>query len=280
VTKTHLETSFERMQALLILFGTLIITMLRTLRLPNDWAEAHWLITYEFGYVKRGLPGALVNALGLYNSTMPTQDVISLISVLLLLLLGGVLFGLCAWLLHRSGYAITTLLWGILLLSSPFIVTSTDLIGYYDHIFEIGAILTLILVLRHRYYAAGILQFILVLIHESYMLVGYPVIVLALIFQMQQNPKLSKFALLFALIAPVAVFGGLVIIQSSPDKIVLYRALVEHLQAYSFIQGGRHTMVPDALVESFWVYLREPMNGFMRYITDTRLITLVLPTTF
>ena len=47
----------------LILFELLwvfYITVLRALRWPNDWAEAHWLISYKFGLLKRALPGTLI----------------------------------------------------------------------------------------------------------------------------------------------------------------------------------------------------------------------------
>ena len=36
------------------------VTLLRGLRRPNDWAEAHWLIGYDFGLIKRGLPATLL----------------------------------------------------------------------------------------------------------------------------------------------------------------------------------------------------------------------------
>ena len=41
----------------LVMLGALVATVLRTIRWPNDWAEAHWLLDYRFGFVKRGLVG-------------------------------------------------------------------------------------------------------------------------------------------------------------------------------------------------------------------------------
>ena len=41
-----------------LMLGALVATVLRTIRWPNDWSEAHWLLDYRFGFVKRGLPAA------------------------------------------------------------------------------------------------------------------------------------------------------------------------------------------------------------------------------
>ena len=53
------ERRANRLAALGLLwaFG---VTLGRGLRRPNDWAEAHWLISYDFGFIKRGLAGSLL----------------------------------------------------------------------------------------------------------------------------------------------------------------------------------------------------------------------------
>mgnify|MGYP001074915577 CR=1 FL=1 len=35
------------------------VTMARAVRCPNDFAEAHWLVDYRFGFIRRGLAGSL-----------------------------------------------------------------------------------------------------------------------------------------------------------------------------------------------------------------------------
>jgi hypothetical protein len=41
----------------------LLFTLTKSIRMPNDWAEAHWLIGYQFGFIKRGLPGEILRML-------------------------------------------------------------------------------------------------------------------------------------------------------------------------------------------------------------------------
>src|SRR5436190_1595716 len=43
----------------ILLVWSMVITVLRAVRLPNDFAEAHWLIDYRFGFIKRGLIGTI-----------------------------------------------------------------------------------------------------------------------------------------------------------------------------------------------------------------------------
>src|SRR5262249_58668406 len=40
------------------LVWALVVTCLRSARLPNNLATEHWLIDYRFGFVKRGLIGS------------------------------------------------------------------------------------------------------------------------------------------------------------------------------------------------------------------------------
>ena len=39
----------------------MLLTLSRTWRLPNSFANAHWLLDYRFGFVKRGLAGQLLS---------------------------------------------------------------------------------------------------------------------------------------------------------------------------------------------------------------------------
>jgi hypothetical protein len=39
----------------------MVITMARAVRPPNDFAEAHWLLDYRFGFIRRGFAGSLLS---------------------------------------------------------------------------------------------------------------------------------------------------------------------------------------------------------------------------
>ena len=58
----------------------------RGLRWPSQWATGHWIISWRFGLVKRGLPGELVQAL-----TNPTQSTINMVGTGITILWGATL---------------------------------------------------------------------------------------------------------------------------------------------------------------------------------------------
>ena len=43
-----------------VIVFTLLVTIGRSLRLPNEFAMTHWLFDYRFGFMKRALVGASV----------------------------------------------------------------------------------------------------------------------------------------------------------------------------------------------------------------------------
>src|ERR1051325_6529937 len=59
---------------------TYCVTFLRALRPPNDFAEAHWLLDYRFGFVKRGLAGMLLSAFTVPFGIQPSERTIAVVS--------------------------------------------------------------------------------------------------------------------------------------------------------------------------------------------------------
>jgi hypothetical protein len=71
-----------RLIAWMVIVWTFVVTIARTIREPNDWAEAHWLLDYRFGFMKRGLIGTLCNALaGLFGGQMNPRIIFPLSAV-------------------------------------------------------------------------------------------------------------------------------------------------------------------------------------------------------
>lgn len=54
------RTLAKRVGTFLLLAHVLIATASRSLRLPNDFAETHWLLDDRDGPLRRGLPGELL----------------------------------------------------------------------------------------------------------------------------------------------------------------------------------------------------------------------------
>ena len=65
------------------------LTAARALKQPGNYAIGHWLLNYDYGFIKRGLIGALAQPLFAHKSPTEVRWVISTLSLLTL----GALFG-------------------------------------------------------------------------------------------------------------------------------------------------------------------------------------------
>ncbi len=261
-----------------LLLVTLVLTLSRAMRWPNDFSEAHWLLDYRFGFVKRGLAGQILSsALGL-GGAEPTASIISALAVALLVTLSGVLLWM-AWQLTRSApQPGVALLAALVFLSSPFIVMSAHLIGYLDGILIILSVAAVALMLRGRPWAACAVQATAVLIHESAVLVGLPVLVLAWWVTPGQDGRLqSRLKRAAPLVLPLAAFAALVLSARAlpPDFQDLYS---QHLGRYTFVEGDMHIFVPEWLTPGFAQHFAEQKHRFEERITCEACLGLVLPT--
>ncbi|MEE9190190.1 MAG: hypothetical protein V3U16_05425, partial [Candidatus Neomarinimicrobiota bacterium] len=129
---------------LLILFGLIwafSVTVLRAFRWPNDWAEAQWLISYKFGFLKRALPGTLITPLiDLDNGSGYAELVIRIVSSMFFLIFCAGLLWICIRIIKKSQIDINSVFVVLIFLTSPYIVMSAHLNGYFDNIIIIISI--------------------------------------------------------------------------------------------------------------------------------------------
>src|SRR6185436_3901677 len=113
--------------------SALAATAARAVRLPNDFAEAHWLLDYRYGFIKRGLAGSVLNLavrLGLHVSA----STIAWISAVVFAALMAALLAIAGRILMRLEWSGALYLTLAAFTTSPFIVTSAQLLGYLDHL--------------------------------------------------------------------------------------------------------------------------------------------------
>lgn len=168
------ERQFWRFSAILFT----VISFLKGLRAPNNWAATQAQVGYSQGFVKRGLFGATVSHfLGLQHYARFT-----LVSTILLLTLFaiGVLFTQRAGIGDRFGNLMPLAVFG----ASPVVMYLAHLNGYLEIPL---AILTLLWLLVRPVWARFLLAIPVVvtaiLIHELFLFVFLPVLLLAFLLQ-------------------------------------------------------------------------------------------------
>lgn len=262
---------------ILWMFG---ITILRGLRQPSDWAEAHWLITYQFGFLKRALPGTLLHP---FITQQTAETVITIISTTLLGIFFITLAWMCLGLLRRFDYKLETILTILAFLTSPYIVMSAHLNGFYDNLLILLSIAGILLVRLGRHGMAAVVMTIGILIHENIFMVGLPSVLFAMVYyQAQKNGQFNVKSILrqaLPFLLPVIAFIALFLFQSYYlNGNLLRNQLAAYLSQFEFIERNRDKTVPDAFTISFLDYTEHQSQFFLARIFNKNYLISILPT--
>ncbi len=262
-----------------VTFGVLLFGMLctaaRALDWPIDYAVAHWVIDYRFGLIKRGLIGA---ALEPFVRHTPPQDVETIVRVLAGSVLVAYLLALAAVLLRilrAHAWDARGVLIAAMFATSNQVVMSGHLIGYYDQILYLAVLLSVLLCARRWYLAVGVLQALAVLAHENYVLIGLPLVALAL-WLATPRPSLSNLA--SALVLPLVALAVLAVheaLRADPDALIMRLAL--HLQRFPYISMHNVERVPGWLVRPVSDHLRTQIRWFLPRLVHPKLVGPALP---
>jgi|GEM_PF-812983 len=255
------------------------ITILRALRWPNDWAEAHWLISYQFGFIKRGLPGTLLAPLvssGVLHEY--TSRVVKVSATSIFLLFCAVLFWMCVRMIKKTRYDQQSVLVSFVFLTSPYVVMSAHLNGYYDNLIILLSVSACFLVMRGKIVLSAILLSAGALIHETILIIGFPaVIFLALVQYIQEAESssplqfwvyfLKRYRYLFLI--PALTVMVLILYQTVfLDSTLIKDQHGAYLSQFQFIKKNRSLTVPRELTTPFLDFLQRESPRFLQRITD------------
>jgi hypothetical protein len=256
------------------LVATTILTCLRAARLPNNFATEHWLIDYRFGFVKRGLVGSIVAAGAAAFGARPSDAAIQTLSGAAFVIFCAAMVWVCIRMLARSRWSCDVALAAIVFVSSPFIVMSAHLIGYYDNIVVMLGIGSLALVFARRIGAAAAVQAVSLLVHENTLLVTFPAVAWA---TYVTAPRSASPRRMLPLLVPVAVFAVLVLRQgTAPHQ--LEQSLTHYLSGYSFVAGALpEVRVPHWITIGFYDSFVLHQGHFQERVFSQTMIALVLP---
>jgi hypothetical protein len=257
---------------------TLVVTCLRAARLPNDFSTAHWLIDYRFGFVKRGLIGTAISLATGALHVRSTEQLVASLSVVCFVIFCAVLIAVALRVVHRSGWSTSAILAALVFLSSPFIVMSAHLIGYFDNIIIVLDVLAIALLLKGRIWPASAVQAIAILVHENALLVGFPVFCLAWLLanRLRSQPERRRLPL-WPLLLPIATFVVLVVSQSLAPA-TLEQSLTSYLSGFPFIERNiQNTRVPHWITITFFDSYALHRGFFTGRLISGAMLGLVLP---
>ncbi|MDZ7695455.1 MAG: hypothetical protein U5R49_00530 [Deltaproteobacteria bacterium] len=246
--------------------------------MPNDFAEAHWLIDYRFGFMKRGLIGSICS---LVTECVGVQMNPSLIAILSVITLSG-LFATMLYLIARMilrEEANSSLVLGLVFASSPFVVISAHLLGYFDSLLYVLGLASVGLVLSNRPFFAAFLSTVAILTHESYLLIGLPLVFLASVAVVTQNSRQASWkAHLVAICITVSAFIAVTLVHNlTTDPMVLRSQLSERLDSFGFV-STRSEGIALWHTTSFMSFFRGQRGVFGERLLNPVILSSCAPT--
>jgi hypothetical protein len=281
--KTEVLERFLYRFAPLFYLVTVIAVYIRSGKSINNFAFVHWFVTYENGYIKRGLAGTLLQVEWLAAAlAIPAADIVHCVSLIVLGVFYLSIVVICSK-ISRLGK--TTFIILPVVLTSASLAVVTRYTGYLDHLVFLLIIAAAFLLMHKLDYFAILLCGLGMLIHESMIVFCVPLLVFFILintFLSGQYKIVStdnkRTALL--LLAMVLLLLCLLILQSywiSIDGITNYLTLIYKRNGF---WGGPGNMV-DVFSKSFvdW-YASESPYFLQRVFSVYGFISTVIPVLF
>jgi len=233
---------WSRALSCLLLSGVMLVTLARTLRGPNDWTEAHWLLDYRFGPIKRGLPGEILRWIAGLTGMALDEATISGVSFAATALCCAALGFVAFRILHANHFAPAVVAAIAAFLCSPFVVLTGHLVGYYEHLVLPLAIGSVWLVLRGRPWAGAALIAVTPFMHEIALVLVFPVFAFAWLARAadplpDRKPPSPRPPSPWPLVLPLLTALVMAAVILSPPAFFVPR-FNEHLKAFPFVGGG------------------------------------------
>ncbi len=265
----------------IILLWTLFVSILRSIRMPNDFAEAHWLLDYRFGFIKRGMAGAVYSLIRKILGLDVSPETILILSILVFAVFVSaiiyILFRIIFFHNHDDGIILMCLVF----VSSPYIIMNSHLFGYLDHITITCTIVSISLILSNRFFFAAIVSSLAILVHENYLIIGIPVIFLASLLKLKKtSSNQEKILNIVAFFVPIVVFFLIFIFLSQySDNSVLRKEIMSYLGSFDFI-SSRARLVSIWETTDFIIFFNDQSHYFFNRLFNVRILITFVPSLF
>lgn len=248
--------------------------------MPNDFAEAHWLLNYRFGFIKRGLVGSVCSLFTKALNFRLTPTIIAILSGIVLCIISSAYFFIFVRTLRRQQPETEILLLGAVFASSPFIVINAHCFGYLDSFLYILTIASVMMLLRRRPILSALFSSVAVLIHESYLLIGLPMLFLTSLvtFQAENKGKNRWMPGVLVIAIPLVVFLLMPLCQSlTTDSAVLGGQIAERMRSFGFVPT-RGDWIGECETMSFMAFFRSQRVAFGERLLDDSVLASLGPT--
>lgn len=260
----------------LVVVFTLLVTMSRALRAPNEFSMAHWLFDYRFGFMKRGLVGSICSAVSSLTGQPMTARVILVLASILMTAFVAMLLAILWRVMTRLPGQPARWLVALVFASSPFVVLAAHFCGYFDGLVYLLAAGAVLLVLADRPVAGGLVSAVAMLVHESYLLVALPLVALASFLRCRDGRKPAGWLRHAASLALPVVAFALISLSLKDSHLDLRRQLIDYLGGFDFIRK-MHVNVAHWHTTSFLYFWDYQSPHFRERLFEPAALSSCLP---
>lgn len=257
----------------LLYLYALVFSVLKTIRFPNDWSEAHWMLDYRFGFIKRGLTGEIFGWIFEKN-----EFNILILSAVILFLLYVSVFIIAVKETFKQENSFYRIFFFLVFFLSQYIVFSAHLIGYLDHIIFLLTILVIYFIKQKKILLSSAIAAICILIHEVSFFLMLPVSCFALVVTEIGVEKFS-FKNIFSadILKKLVVF--LILPFFTAISVSLYQewngenyfsVIFNYLKEIPFMSEKAADSVASAYTKSFTYYFKEESGSFIQRLFFSR----------
>ncbi|SEW29080.1 hypothetical protein SAMN05421841_2044 [Chryseobacterium wanjuense] len=257
----------------LLYLYALVFSVLKTIRFPNDWSEAHWMLDYRFGFIKRGLAGEIFGWIFEKN-----EFNILILSAVILFLLYVSVFIIAVKETFKQENSFYRIFFFLIFFLSQYIVFSAHLIGYLDHIIFLLTILVIYFIKQKKILLSSAIAAICILIHEVSFFLMLPVSCFALVVTEIGVEKFSLKNIFSAdILKKLVVF--LILPFFTAISVTLYQewngenyfsVIFNYLKEIPFISEKAADSVASAYTKSFTYYFKEESGSFIQRLFFSR----------
>lgn len=257
----------------LLYLYALVFSVLKTIRFPNDWSEAHWMLDYRFGFIKRGLTGEIFGWIFEKN-----EFNILILSAVILFLLYVSVFIIAVKETFKQENSFYRIFFFLIFFLSQYMVFSAHLIGYLDHIIFLLTILVIYFIKQKKILLSSAIAAICILIHEVSFFLMLPVSCFALVVTEIGVEKFSLKNIFSAdILKKLVVF--LILPFFTAISVTLYQewngenyfsVIFNYLKEIPFISEKAADSVASAYTKSFTYYFKEESGSFIQRLFFSR----------
>jgi hypothetical protein len=272
-----------------ILAWICIATLMRGYAPVNNWSISNWLITYDLGFIKRGLWGTFFHPFISLAESHGTsiESAVTIAGLLIILAFMITLLFITREIMQNAANNAWPFLLASSLFASPAISMMANITGYYDYIVYLLGVAAILATTRNRNWLSGLLLSAAVLTHEISIVYLTPIMTLCLFcihIQKKEAPqtkhyfKTTRYDKVFNLTAPLVVMIFVFFYQNQFVDSETYKQNL-HTTIFNSIkipeEAARY--FTDLLTHSFIDYLKEELPEFTNRITDTTYTSSILP---